>query len=61
MASLGELHAENKANWGQLPCGCSKYYVDVMGCDHDCDHMEPQMHGPWQELGPFVPSEDNPF
>ena len=38
MPSEGELHAWNRWNMGNMGCGCSKYNVEVMGCDHDCDY-----------------------
>jgi len=36
MASIGELHAHARAEWGNLDCGCSKWNLEN-GCDHYCD------------------------
>lgn len=36
MASIGEMHAHARAEWGYLDCGCSKWNLEN-GCDHDCD------------------------
>lgn len=34
----GEIHSMNAYREGCLPCGCSRYYINTMGCDHFCDY-----------------------
>lgn len=39
--TIAELHSMNAYNAGPLECGCNAYYLDVMGCDHTCEIIDP--------------------
>tara|TARA_B100000497_G_scaffold81670_1_gene91101 strand:- start:717 stop:1031 length:315 start_codon:yes stop_codon:yes gene_type:complete len=36
MASIGEMHAHARAEYGKLDCGCARWDLKN-GCDHYCD------------------------
>ena len=59
MASYGEIHAWNKAQYGSMKCGCSYYHVEVMGCDHDCYPGEEATETVKPE--PVTPTKEIPF
>tara|TARA_Y100001963_G_scaffold134366_2_gene194930 strand:+ start:5341 stop:5481 length:141 start_codon:yes stop_codon:yes gene_type:complete len=45
---------------GNMECGCSKYYVEVMGGDHDC-YVDEEPAKPEKKVEPFKPTKRVPF